>query len=202
MEMDNKGGVILTHMKVEQLRDNIIALRPVYTDEGNSTEIYLHKGTQFVDRRGIKSVITALARSYAIDLSAQRKNMQDKLTRKGLMPFYLDNKRVFVPMKMRKAVSKNDMVYGYVDVSCIGDVKLQGNRDCRLWLNDGRKMEILSSKAAAVQSQYLGQNLLEFLQTEKTPDPAENAVVVAATQMVNTFQQIIEKLDRIENKIR
>jgi len=57
--------------KVELVREDIIGLRPIYNVTGNATEILLRSGELEV-RQGINSVLAALARSYAIDLKAQR----------------------------------------------------------------------------------------------------------------------------------
>lgn len=88
-------------VKLEQLRYSIIFIKPVYTAEGNATEILLNDGTIVLDPRGLKSVHRALARLYAVDLQAQRIQVEDMLHRRGTLPFYLE-KQVFVPLKLRR----------------------------------------------------------------------------------------------------
>ncbi len=112
---------------LERIKEEIIALQPVYTDTGNATRIILHEG-ESLDSRGMRSIIMALARIYAVDLAAQRDSLELRLNRHGVMPFYLSKKRVFVPLKMRKALSPKDMVYGYVDVKFMGEVAASGDR--------------------------------------------------------------------------
>ena len=81
--------------KVEQWRDDVVGLRPVYEDIGNCTEILLRNGTVVRDRRVLNSVVKALAAAYAIDLKAQRRILREKITRQGVLPFYLEAGRVF-----------------------------------------------------------------------------------------------------------
>ena len=187
-------------LELEKIRDEIIGLRPVYTDTGNATIIYLRDG-EVMDSRGIRSVQTGLARMYAIDLAAQRKQLKLRLNRYGVMPFYLSNERIFVPLKMRKPIAPKDMVYGYIDVRYMGEVDKAGGRTCMLPLKDGRRIEILSNRNRVLQVQHMGQRLLEGLQDENPGDPGEKIVVDASLLLHNTMKSIARRLERIEELI-
>ena len=41
----------MVRVKVEQFRDEVIVLRPVYTDRGNATELWLNSGEVLQDMR-------------------------------------------------------------------------------------------------------------------------------------------------------
>lgn len=184
-------------LELEKIRDEIIGLRPVYTDTGNSTIIYLLKG-EVMDTRGIRTVLNRLARSYAIDLVAQRKQLKQRLNRYGVMPFYLSDERIFVPLKMRKPVAHKDIVYGYVDVRYMRDVAAGEGQNCRLLLKSGHSIAILSSSDRVLQAQHMGQRLLQVFQEENPRDPGERIVVEAGLFLHNTLKGIAQKLERLE----
>ena len=187
-------------MQLEKIKEEIVGLRPVYTDTGNATIIYLCRG-EAVDSRGMRSIMTALARIYAIDLAAQRSQLEIRLHRQAMIPFYLGPERVFVPLKMRRAMAEKDAVYGYVDVRCMGAVLPGGQRSCRLQLLDGREIEILSHRSTVEQSRVLGRSLLEMLQSGRQIDPGEALIVEAAVHVHRMFRVIERRLIRIEELI-
>ncbi|MGI5922250.1 MAG: hypothetical protein ACOX6I_11000, partial [Syntrophomonadaceae bacterium] len=111
----------MNNIRVEQVRDKVVGFRPVYIDGGNSTELLLLNGEVVVDRRAWTTVQHALFYSYGLDLSAQRNMLRARLNQKGNLPFYLDEKRVFIPLKTRKVLAPRDGVYGYIDESFISN---------------------------------------------------------------------------------
>lgn len=187
-------------VQLEKIKDDIIGLQPVYTDTGNATIIYLRHG-EAVDSRGLRAVMSSLARTYAIDLTAQHNQLKQRLHRQGVMPFYLAPERVFVPLKMRRALAGKDAVYGYVDVRCMGAVLPGGQRSCRLQLMDGREIEILSHRSTVEQSRVLGRSLLEMLQSGRQIDPGEEMMVGAVVHVSQMFRVIERRLIRIEELI-
>lgn len=184
-------------MQLEKIKEEIVGLRPVYTDTGNATIIYLRRG-EAVDSRGMRSIMTALARIYAIDLAAQRSQLEMRLHRQAMIPFYLGPERVFVPLKMRRAMAEKDAVYGYVDVRCMGEVVDCGRRTCRLQLLDGREMEILSNRSTVEQCRVMGRSLLEMLKGERHTDPEEELMVGAVMHVHRMFRVLERRLIHIE----
>lgn len=47
-------------LKVEQLRDDVIGLRPVYSEGADATEIICANGSVIIDYRRVKTVVKAL----------------------------------------------------------------------------------------------------------------------------------------------
>jgi len=185
---------------LEKIKDEIIALQPVYTDTGNATRILLREGER-MDLRGLRSVLMALARIYAVDLTAQRKSTETRLKRHGVMPFYLGNDRVFIPLKMRKALAPKDMVYGYVDVRFMGEVAAYGERSCLVPLPGARQIEVLSKRSTVLQCQHMGLRLREMLQSEKSTDSGEKIFVEAGIYLHRTIKGIERRLEHIEEAI-
>ena len=186
--------------QLEKVKDEIIALQPVYTNTGNATRILLREG-EIMDPRGMRSVLMGLARIYAVDLAAQRESTKKRLNRHGVMPFYLGDDRVFIPLKMRKAVAPKDMVYGYVDVCFMGEVTVTGERSCVAPLHGGRQIEVISKRNTVLQCQHLGQRLLEMLKSESSTDPGERVMVEAGIYLHRTIKGIERRLEHIEEVI-
>jgi len=191
----------MARVKIEKIRDDIIALRPVYTDTGNATEIWLASGEILLDDRGLKSVLGALARTYAIDLQAQRLGQEQNLHRSGVLPFHLGARRVFIPLKMRRAITENDMVYGYIDLHYLDEIHQGDARDCRVHLTTGQDMELLSSAATAFKSRHMGMMLLESLDSCTANEEEEREIINVVLSLIRCFKEIGSSLQRIEEQI-
>lgn len=186
--------------KVEQVREQVVGLRPVYSSIGNSTEVLMLEGQTISERRGLKSSVSALARSYAVDLTAQRNMVRTWLEKQTLVPFYLSAERVFIPLKMRQSRAGNDETYGYLDVRLVQDIKELARRRCQVILENGIELEVLSSKSTVLQSQHNGQRLLTMLGNIESPADDEDNAVESARWMVRTLKKISLQLDRIEGR--
>lgn len=186
--------------RVEQVREQVGGLRPVYSNIGNSTEIITLEGQTISERRGLKSSIAALARSYAVDLAAQRSMVRTWLDKQTLVPFYVSAERVFIPLKMRQARAGNDETYGYLDIRLMQDIQELARRRCQVILDNGITIEVLSGKATVLQSQHNGQRLLGMLGNIDNPANDEDNAVESARWMVRTLKKISQQLDRMENK--
>ena len=181
---------------MENIRDEIIGMRPIYTELGNETQLYLREG-EVIDGRGLQAVKRALMHSYEIDQCAQRQHMADRLNRQGILPFYLNKQRVFVPLKMRRAVAARDSVYGYIDLREIGQVQPDGKNACRLYLQDGRQIPILSHEKTVSHIKEKGFSLLESLQDKPDSDPGAQSFIDGNRYVINLLQEINHKIDRL-----
>ena len=185
-------------VKVEDYREQVIGLRPVYTDIGNSTEVFLVSGEVLLDKRGLKSVIKSLVKAYAIDLKSQRQDLELRLKRKGPLPFYLNQERIFIPLKMRRAVTDNDRVNGYIDVR---HLKIEGRKDgsCTALISTGQVIEVFNNIDSAIKSKEIGKFLLEEMQIAVDID--EKQAVAATLFLINTLKAIVDRLDCIEEHL-
>ena len=187
--------------KVEHWRDDVIGLRPVYTERGNATELMLRSGEVKVDERGIKSVLAALARSYAIDFKAQRVQLGKVLQKQANLPFHLGSERIFVPLKMRRAVTDNDQVYGYVDVRCLDEPRAGAEGQCLVMLKTGLELEVLSSVTTAAASRHTGLRLLEILNADSGRKAEEQQALDVIFRLIHCLTDMRDRLRRIEHKL-
>jgi hypothetical protein len=196
--VDFVGGML----KVEQLRDDVVGLRPVYSEGANATEIICANGSVIIDYRRVETVVKVLLRCYAIDLQAQRQVIRNSVQRKSVLPFYLPKGRVFIPLKMRQPISSNDQVYGYVDLNYLGDFTKHGRSRCSVPLSNGLGLEILSSKNTALESEAIGKKLAQFLKEEdKQPVTEAEMIMESGVQIGTFFYSLKKQLDRIEQHL-
>ncbi|NLU49568.1 MAG: hypothetical protein GXX09_04030 [Syntrophomonadaceae bacterium] len=175
-------------------KDNVVAMRPVYTDRGNMTEVFYADGRTELDARSLKSVVRSMARRHAVDLREQRKKVSQVLNRQLLLPVVLD-KQVFAPFKMRKPLAENDSTYGYVEVSFIDDL-MENEKGCHVLLKDGRQIEVLSSREAAVQNYVNGLKLLkEIMAKDKGEhDGLERLAMQTTAAVVSMLSEIYHRV--------
>jgi hypothetical protein len=187
------------HKQLEQVKDSIVVLRPIYGPSGDNTELWTFEGMT-VDRRSIRSIKKALARLYAIDLLAQGEQVAKLVDRQTVLPFYLQPERVFVPLKMRTPMYPNDRSCGYVDVNYIETVSTE-NGKVRLFLKDGRSLELFCTPATAAQTICIGQRLSSCLQPIKRTVNEADVIVQAALLVLKRLEildDILNKMDKIE----
>lgn len=187
--------------KAEHLRDEVIGLRPVYCNIGNCTELLLKSGEVVLDRRVLQSVMKALAASYAVDLKAQRRILQTEFSRKAMLPFYLGDSRVFIPLKMRHAVAERDAVYGYVDLVYIVESQLGKNRECQIQLKNGLKIPVHSTAATIQGACHSGQAVLALFQPTTDADAVEELLLKTLRLILDAISRHVRQLDRIEHKM-
>ncbi len=188
--------------KVEQCRDEGVGLRPVYADIGNCTEIFLKNGTVVQDRRVLSSVVKALALAYAIDLKAQRRILRAKITRQGVLPFYLGAGRVFVPLKMRKAVTENDSVYGYVDMAYMGEPPVAAGKECLMKLSNGIIVKVLSNISTIDGARNCARSALGVFQPYTGGDDQQDEVMEAGRVFGCVLAAMAQQLNRIESRLK
>mgnify|MGYP000850953644 FL=1 len=193
----------MDYIKVEQIRDQVIAIRPIYSDEGDVSEIIARSGEVLLDRRKIRSVLKGLLHSYGLDIKYQRRLIRERLQRKSVMPCFLSPERVLIPLKMRRAIVSGDCVYGYVDVSSIKDIPSGGKRNCMLLLANGIILEIMSSKITVLQIQERGLKLSQLLDQAKESDENDYSrqMMEWGALLGKTMGEILQHMQRIEQRI-
>lgn len=177
-------------IKIDTIRDEVIGLRPIYCEYGDITELYTVNGEVRLDRRSIRSVRKAFLRSYAIDQAAQAEVVKTRIGRAGAVPFYIDTRRVFVALKMRKAISSNDVSYGYLDINFIENV-ISESETLTVKLIDGTCLPLYCTYNTAVQTIYLGRQLLASLENNINND---EEIIIQAVQILVSRLKELEKL--------
>ncbi|PKM76178.1 MAG: hypothetical protein CVU90_13825 [Firmicutes bacterium HGW-Firmicutes-15] len=159
--------------KVEEIHGQLIAFYPVYASDGNMTRLIFNSDGQKLvsnstDPRQVESVKRALARCYAVDLSAQASLLRDKYHRRILLHFYLTDGRVFVPFKLRESRISGDACYGYIDLDQVA--RLVPGNDSYVKLKSGNRLPLYSNITTARLAYFMGLEILS-----DCVDPNEDA---------------------------
>lgn len=155
--------------KVESLSKEVIGLIPFYTVEGPGTMLVLQDCDQssVIDSRKITTVKAALAHCFAVDLKAQAKILRKLFQRCPPLPFYLPNRRVFLPFKLVMPPVEGDSCYGYIEISAIKNIRLNEDRKPFMYLNNGEKFELYSRIDTARLMHYFGIEIYQDLLLER-----------------------------------
>lgn len=190
----------MDYIRIEQIRDDVIAIRPVYSEDGDVSEVITRSGEVLVDKRQVRSVLKGLLHSYGLDIKYQHQLIRERLNRKSVMPCFLPEERVFIPLKMRKPAVAGDNVYGYIDVYSLKDISLEGKNECGVLLENDIRLDILSSKATILKAQDSGNKLRKLLGDKGKPGSSDYTQQMVAWSIVlgQTLGGLKEQMDRIE----
>lgn len=187
--------------ELEAKRDEVIGLIPVYTDRGNTSKVLLKTGEIIDEIRTLKAVKDNLARTYAIDLKAQRQYIGKILNRQGALPFYI-GQRVFINLKIRKSIARADTVYGYIDINYIQAIEPKdAELRCQLLLTTGQTYDLVSRYATAIKSKESGERLLAYLSEASQHNKADEEIYSSVISLIGNLKEISQSLERIESKI-
>ena len=114
--LSREGVFILEKIVSEEL----MAFLPVYIElKGNCTSIHTMVGGNYYVEKSLKTFLNQLAEYYIVDLKAVRKYYGELLFVKNLVPIPLNQENVFIPLKIRKPICKNDGSTGYINIKYI-----------------------------------------------------------------------------------
>ncbi|HHX67171.1 MAG: hypothetical protein WAO56_05330 [Miniphocaeibacter sp.] len=123
-------------------KDDIIALEPKYVNGiGNITYIYLLDGSLVKDNRRISTIFKQMARFDLLDMEQVRLIIKKHLYIKKNIPYVYNKENIFVPIKTRKPICKNDGASTYIKISAIKNII--GNK---IYLVNGINFKSLESK--------------------------------------------------------
>ncbi len=128
------------------ISEGLMAFIPVYLElEGNCTVLYTLQGEEVYVNKSLRSVLTLISKYFLIDLKESRKYYGNLLNRKNLVPIPFNGKNIFIPLKTRKPLFKNDGATGYINISSIEEIKSVGG-ETLIYLINNYKVTCLSSK--------------------------------------------------------
>ena len=76
------------------------------------------KGKYEVEKT-VRTVLNQISKFYLMDLKATKKYYGDILNIRNLTPIPFNRENVFIPIKVRKPLYKNDGSFGYVNIKYI-----------------------------------------------------------------------------------
>ncbi|NLW39975.1 MAG: hypothetical protein GXY96_03490 [Tissierellia bacterium] len=127
------------------ISEEIMAILPIYLKlKGNCSLLITKAGNRYEMERTVKSLLNLMGKFFFIDLKASRKYYGNLLNVKNLTPIPFNRENVFIPVKVRKPLCKNDGSFGYVNLNHIERTFKKEERTI-IELMDGTAIESLSS---------------------------------------------------------
>jgi len=104
--------------------EGIIGLIPLYIDmKGNSTRVITKENSEVYIYKSIRTVLNIIARYFTLDLNASRKYYGGLIGYSNIVPIPFNRENIFVPIKVRSPISKNDGSFGYFNIANIKGVR-------------------------------------------------------------------------------
>lgn len=125
--------------------EELMAFIPVYIPlKGNCTRLYTKEGGVYQIERNTRTIVNQLCEYYLMDLKATRKYYGDLLSMKNLIPIPFTEEDIFIPIRVRKPICKNDGATGFINIKHIKKVlELKGK--ALIELVNGQKIPCLST---------------------------------------------------------
>lgn len=99
---------------------DIIAFLPVYIEmKGNCTLLHNKQGKSYEVSKTVRTILNQLSDFYLINLKTTREHYGDILSIKNLVPIPFNEDNVFIPVKFRKPICRNDGSVGYININYI-----------------------------------------------------------------------------------
>lgn len=128
---------------------HIVALIPFYDQYGqNSTCILFKDGSKEYAPYSIKAYLCRMLYTFHLDPKAVKHWTHQVIGTKLNTPIIIDNRLIFLPVKLRKSVGKQDGCFGYVNNHFIIDVA-----DYQLTLINDQILPTLSPKSYILKKQ-------------------------------------------------
>lgn len=138
-----KGGDFLNLESI--ISEELMAFLPVYTpSKGDCTKLYTKQGGVYEVQKNSRTVLNQLCKYYFIDLEAVKKYYGNILYIKNSIPIPFTGEDVFVYIKVRKPICKNDSASGFVNIRYIDRV-LKEEDSVLIELVNHEKIECLCS---------------------------------------------------------
>jgi len=133
-------------MELEKIiSQGIMAILPVYIPmKGNCSYILTFEGGKHEYDKKVNTMLIRLSRFYFIDLKSIKRYYGNLLNVKNLIPIPLDRENIFIPLKVRKPILKNDGSIGYVNIKYIDKIT-EGKDNTIIHLKGNQVVECLNS---------------------------------------------------------
>ncbi|MGO4987184.1 MAG: hypothetical protein GX985_04490 [Gallicola sp.] len=111
-----------------------------YENGGNGSLIYRTDGSRKTDRRKVATVMDHLYDLDLISLDRQMNLLRTYFGKKKFLPYVFNRKIIFIAMKTRDPIGKNDGAYGYIRIDQIKEL-----REDQLVLKCGMELPVKES---------------------------------------------------------
>lgn len=148
---------------------DIRAFIPIYfKDSGEMTKVITAEGEKHVMPITIRTFRSNLCRFYSIDYCSFRRKYGQIIGSTNCVPLAISSNKVFLQLKVRTPMFRNDSAMAYVDLYSIERLEKQKDKKgTDVILKDGYKLEILYSLATVKKHMNNANLVLEHYRKEK-----------------------------------
>lgn len=132
-------------MEIEEyITQEIMAFIPTYMDmKGNCTLLYT-KGGEIVLEKCTRTILNLISKYYLVDLKELKKYYSSLIGIKNSIPIPFNKDNIFIPVKVRKPISKNDGALGYINLKYIGKIA-EGKNCTTIYLENNHEIVSLNT---------------------------------------------------------
>lgn len=187
-------------MDIERIiSERIIAILPAYLPmKGNCTTVITLQGGTYELDRTVKAVLKQLSRYFLVDLNHIKAYYGNLLNIKNLTPIPFNKDHVFIPIKVRRPISRNDGSIGYINIDHIEKVSKAEER-VKILLTNSCTIDSLNS-VETVNKHIKNGNIVKRLIDEKNQPYIYDQYDRPATK--GDVVMIINELLRIRETIK
>jgi len=148
---------------------DIWAFIPQYfKDSGEMTKVITAEGEKHVMPMTIRTFRSNLCRFYSIDYYSFRKKYGQIIGSINCVPLAISSNKVFMQLKVRTPIFRNDSAMAYIDLYSIERLEKQKDKKgTDIILKNGRKLKILYSLATVKKHMNNASLVLEHYRKEK-----------------------------------
>ncbi len=187
-------------------KEEIIALLPSYIkDRGNSTVVWIQGQEPVIIESTIKTTIKNMCRFYHLDLKASNKTYGELLSIKRSPPIPFKTDKIFIKLKTRIPLARDDGAYGYINLDYIEKtIKIKENKKTLIQLRDQQFLEVhgrietinKTIKNGEIIKKLVGrQDLLEI--REEGPSYLEESTPATKKDIALIYMKLVELTDKI-----
>lgn len=122
------------------LKRGIVAISPVYKKGIGDVTIIKLEDEEILIERNIKTVLSNIAKFFLLDLAESRRYYSEYLDKKRNIPLVYNGENIYIVVKTRQPIGKNDGAMSYVNSRYIDSVK-----DGVIGYHNGEKLKTYTS---------------------------------------------------------
>lgn len=187
---------------MERLYNNIlIAILPIYEENiGDCTEIIVQEGSSFILNYKLSTIIKALEKYYMINLKETNRIYSKFINSKNLIPIPFDANNIFIPIKTRVPIFKNDRAFGYINLKSIKGI-IQREDFTEINFKNGESIKCFAKKST-VQKHINNGNIVRTCFVKRTMQVYRekneyNSLIPATKQDIEKLMSMICEFQKI-----
>ena len=183
------------------ISEKIVAIIPVYIkDKGNSTIIYTIRSKETI-YKSIKTVFKNLCKHYHLDIKQCNNYYRKFVLNKNSIPTPFSKEDIFIQIKMRNPIGKDDGAKGYIRLASILEFEEKEGFSL-VRLENKLELKCLCS-ASAIKKQIKNGEIIKKMYKEKESTRENNFITDRNRPVLyGDFKELDKKVDQLIYLIR